>query len=58
MPKYDSNVIWPGKKLSSAAPMPSGATVMAGMAQPLSRKEMQDLADWFSSQPGPLHVKR
>jgi cytochrome c553 len=32
--------------------------VMAGMAQPLSRKEMQDLADWFASQPGPLHVKR
>jgi cytochrome c553 len=32
--------------------------VMAGMAQPLTRKEMQDLAEWFASQKGPLHVKR
>jgi cytochrome c553 len=32
--------------------------VMAGMAQPLSRVEMRDVADWFASQPGPLHVKR
>jgi cytochrome c553 len=32
--------------------------VMSGMAQPLSRKEMQDLAEWFSTQQGPLHVRR
>jgi cytochrome c553 len=32
--------------------------VMSGMAQPLSRKEMADLAEWFGSQQGPLHVKR
>lgn len=32
--------------------------IMGGMAQPLSRDEMRDLADWFSSQPSPLHVKR
>jgi cytochrome c553 len=32
--------------------------VMAGMAKPLTDKEMRDLAEWFSSQPGPLHVKR
>jgi hypothetical protein len=29
--KYSSNVIWPGRKFSSAAPMPSGAAVVAGM---------------------------
>jgi cytochrome c553 len=32
--------------------------VMSGMAQPLTRQEMRDLADWFSSQPGPLHVQK
>ena len=32
--------------------------IMSGMAKPLSSKEMQDLAEWFSSQEGPLYVKR
>jgi cytochrome c553 len=32
--------------------------VMAGMAQPLTQKEMKDLSEWFASQKGPLHVKR
>jgi cytochrome c553 len=32
--------------------------VMGGMAQPLTAKEIRDLADWFSSQTGPLRVKR
>jgi cytochrome c553 len=32
--------------------------IMSGMAQPLSPEEMQDLAEWFSSQSGPLSVKR
>ena len=32
--------------------------VMSGMASPLSDREMQDVAEWFSSQQGPLHVKR
>ena len=32
--------------------------VMAGMAQPLTDREMRDVADWFSSQEGPLYVKR
>jgi cytochrome c553 len=32
--------------------------VMSGMASPLTREEMQNLAEWFSSQSSPLHVKR
>ncbi len=32
--------------------------VMSGMAQPLTREEMQNVAEWFASQPSPLHVKR
>ena len=32
--------------------------IMSGMGGPLSTQEMQDLAEWFSSQEGPLHVKR
>ena len=31
--------------------------IMGAMAQPLSRKEIQDLAEWFASRPGPLTVK-
>jgi cytochrome c553 len=32
--------------------------VMGAMAQSLSAKDIQDVAEWFSSQPGPLHVIR
>ncbi len=32
--------------------------VMGGMAKPLTREEMENVAEWFSSQQGPLHVKR
>ena len=32
--------------------------IMQAQVQNLSRKDMQDLAEWFSSQRGPLHVKR
>jgi cytochrome c553 len=32
--------------------------VMSGMAQPLTTREMQNLAEFFSAQTGPLHVKR
>jgi cytochrome c553 len=32
--------------------------VMGGMAQPLTRQEIQDVAEWFASQQSPLHVKR
>ena len=32
--------------------------VMGPMAQPLTRDEIRDLADWFSSQSSPLFVKR
>ncbi len=32
--------------------------IMAGMAKPLSREDIENLAEWFSSQQGPLHVKR
>lgn len=32
--------------------------IMAPMAQPLTVKEMQDLAAYYSSQKGSLHVKR
>ena len=30
--------------------------IMGGMAQPLSNKEIEDVAAWFASQPTPLHV--
>ena len=32
--------------------------VMAGMAKPLTREDIDNVAEWFSSQQGPLHVKR
>jgi cytochrome c553 len=32
--------------------------IMGGMAQALSDKDIQDVAAWFSSQTGPLHVIR
>ena len=32
--------------------------IMSAMAKPLTTEEMQDVAEWFSSQQGPLHVKR
>lgn len=32
--------------------------IMAPMAQPLTAKEMQDLAAFYASQKGPLHVRR
>lgn len=32
--------------------------IMAPMAQPLSAKEMQDLAAYYASQKGSLHVRR
>jgi cytochrome c553 len=32
--------------------------VMKGMADPLSRKDMEDLAAWFSSQHSSLHFQR
>jgi cytochrome c553 len=32
--------------------------IMGGMAQSLSDKDIQDVAAWFSSQTGPLHVIR
>ena len=32
--------------------------VMAGMAKPLTRADIENVAEWFSSQQGPLHVKR
>jgi cytochrome c553 len=31
--------------------------IMGTQAQPLSRKEIQDVAEWFASRPGPLAVK-
>ncbi len=32
--------------------------IMAGMAKPLTEADMENVAEWFSSQQGPLHVKR
>lgn len=32
--------------------------IMAGQAQGLSAKDIDDVAAWFASQKGPLHVKR
>ncbi len=32
--------------------------IMAGMAKPLTREDIENVAEWFSSQQGPLHVKR
>ncbi|MCC6473879.1 MAG: cytochrome c [Burkholderiales bacterium] len=32
--------------------------LMNGQAQNLTRQDMRDLAEWFSSQPSPLYVKR
>jgi cytochrome c553 len=32
--------------------------IMQAQVQNLSRKDLQDLAEWFSAQKGPLHVKR
>ena len=32
--------------------------IMGGMAKPLSKEDMDNVAEWFSSQQGPLHVKR
>ncbi len=32
--------------------------VMNGLAQPLSGKDINDLAAWFASRQGPLYVKR
>jgi len=31
--------------------------IMGAQAQTLTRKEIQDLAEWFSSRPGPLAIK-
>lgn len=32
--------------------------IMAPMAEPLSRAEMENVAAWFASQSGPLNMKR
>ena len=32
--------------------------IMKGFAEPLSKKDMEDLAAWFSSQKSPLHDQR
>lgn len=32
--------------------------IMGGLAQALSTKEIDDVAAWFSTRGGPLHVKR
>ncbi len=32
--------------------------VMGGMAKPLTLKDIEDVTQWYSSQTGPLHVKR
>jgi len=32
--------------------------IMGAMAKPLSREDIENVAEWFSSQEGPLHVKR
>lgn len=32
--------------------------IMGGQAQPLSKKDIEDVAAWYASQKGALHVKR
>jgi cytochrome c553 len=46
------------KALSDYKSGKRGDPVMQGMAAPLSKQEIQDLAAWFSSQPSKLHYQR
>jgi len=53
--QYDDYIV---KALSDYKSGKRANPVMKGMAEPLSKKDIQDLAAWFSSQHSALHFQR